>query len=117
MSFYDLLNGLLSELDIPYFEGSPELSDSTPEAFIFYNVYDVPALRGCGEEFLTTYYVTVNVYTTGENNAQTADNIGTALTTLLTENGFVRQSGSYGLTDDFPEYYHRIIEFNYSREI
>ena len=46
MSFHDLLNGLLSELDIPYFEGSPELSDSTPEAFIFYNVYDVPALRG-----------------------------------------------------------------------
>ena len=33
------------------------------------------------------------------------------------ENGFVRQSGSYGLTDDFPEYYHRTIEFNYSREL
>ena len=117
MSIFTLLDGLLAELDIDYYEGQPEFSDSTPEEFISYSVYDVPKLDGCGTELVTSYYVTINIYTTGADKAQTADNIGTALTALFTENGFVRQSGSYGLTDDFPGYYHRIIEFNYSREI
>lgn len=117
MSFFDLLNGLLTTLDVPFYEGQPEFSGEPPEAFISYSVYDVPKFFGCGEELYTTYYVTVNIYVTGNDKAQTADNINMALTALLTENGFIRQSGSYGLTDDFPGYYHRTAEFNYSREI
>ena len=117
MSFFDLLHGLLTTLDVPFYEGQPEFTGEVPEAFISYSVYDVPKLFGCGQEIYTTYYLTINIYTTGSDKAAVAGNISTALTAILTENGFVRQSGSYGLTDDFPEYYHRTIEFNYSREL
>ena len=117
MSFFDLLDGLLSELEIPYYEGQPEFSGDAPDAFISYSVYDVPKLHGCGREIITSYDLTVNIYTTGAGRAQAADSIGNTLINLLTNNGFVRRSGSFGLTDDFPGFYHRIIEFIYSRSL
>ena len=105
MSFFDLLDGLLTTLDVPFFEGQQ--------------------LYGCGKEFLTTYYVTINIYTTGDRNGEdicvhagvVACNLGETVITLFTENGFVRQGGSYTLSNDFPGYYHRILDFAYSREL
>ena len=117
MSFFDLLNGLLTTLDVPFYEGQPEFENDSPETFISYSVYDVPKFFGCGAEMVTSYYVTVNIYTTGTDKATVADNISAALTTLLIDSGFVRQSGAYGLTNDFPGYYHRTVEFSYSREL
>lgn len=117
MSFFDLLDGLLTTLDVPFYEGQPEFERSPPEAFVTYSVYDVPNLFGCGCELYTTYHVTLNIYVTGENRHQTVDNLGATVTNLLTENGFVRQSGSFGLSNDFPRYYHRILDFSYSREL
>lgn len=116
MSFFDLLNGLLGELEVPYYEGQPELGRTEPETFVSYSVYDVPSLRGCGEEQTTTYYVTINIYSTGEERTRKADTLGRALTSLFVENGFVRRSGGFGLTNDFPGYYHRIIDFYYDYE-
>lgn len=117
MSFFDLLNGLLTTLDVPFYEGQPELTDEDPpEVFLSYSVYYVPKLHGCGTELVTTYYVTVNIYTSGKDKQTTADNVSTALSALLTENGFVRRSGSFGLSNDFPKYYHRIVEFMYCYE-
>ena len=89
MSFFDLLDGLLSELDIPYFEGQPEFSGDAPDKFITYSVYDVPKLHGCGREIITAYFLTVNIYTTGAEKAATADSIGSDLTALLTNSGAV----------------------------
>lgn len=117
MSIFELIDGLLTTLDVPYYEGQPEFEAEPPPAFISYNVYDVPTFFGCGKELYTTYYVTLSIYTTGTDKAAVADNLSVALTALFTENGFIRQSGNYGLSDDFPKYYHRIIEFNYSREL
>lgn len=114
MSFFELLEGHLSELDIPYYEGQPEFEGSPPETFISYSVYDVPGFYGCGKELVTTYYVTINIYAEGVDRALVADNVSEALTNLLTNDGFVRESGTYGLTDDFPRYYHKIIKFNYA---
>lgn len=117
MSFFDILDEVLSALEIPYYEGQPEFAEGdVPDEFVSYSVYDIPKLYGCGRELATTYYVTVNIYTSGEDKAQTADNISAVLTTLLTEKGFVRRSGSFGLTDDFPSCYHRIVEFGYCEE-
>lgn len=113
MSFHDLLNGLLSELNVPFYEGSPELPENSPELFITYSVYDVPKLRGEGVELVTSYSVTVNIYTTGRKKADRATSFGRDLTALFTENDFIRRSGSYGMTNSFPGYYRRIIEFNY----
>ena len=117
MSFFDRLDGLLTTLDVPFYEGQPEFERSPPEVFVTYSVYDVPKLFGCGTEVYTTYYVTLNIYVTGENRHQTADGLSTAVTDLLTDNGFVRQSGSFGLSNDFPKYYHRVIDFSYCMEV
>ena len=117
MSFFDLLDGLLTTLDVPFYEGQPEFEGDPPAAFISYSVYDVPKLFGCGKEMVTSYYVTINIYTTGADKATVADNLNTALTTLFTNCGFVRQSGAYGLTNDFPGYYHRTVEFEFCRDI
>lgn len=124
MSFFDLLDGLLTTLDVPFFEGQPEFERSPPETFIVYTVWDVPKLYGCGKEFVTTYYVTINIYTRDEKNGTdncvhagiVACNLGGAVITLFTENGFSRQGGSFGLSNDFPCYYHRILDFNYDYE-
>ena len=113
MSFFELLDGLLTELDVPFYEGQPEFERSPPEKFITYDVYEVPHLFGDGIEQTTNYHVTLNVFATGSDRARTAVNLCTALTNLLTENGFLRQGGSFTLTDDFPRYYRKIIEFNY----
>lgn len=117
MSIFELIDGLLTTLDVPFYEGQPEFEAEPPPAFISYNVYDVPAFFGCGKELATTYYVTINIYTSGADKAAAADNLGAALTILLTDSGFIRRSGNYGLTDDFPQYYHRTVEFEFCREI
>lgn len=113
MSFFDLLNALLTTLDIPYYEGQPEFEGEWPELFLSYNVYDNPVHWGCGVECGTKYVVTLNIYAKGADRAQTAGNTGIAIDSLLTENGFFRISGSFGLSDDFPQYYHRIVEYCY----
>lgn len=117
MSFFDLLNGLLSELEVPYYEGQPELGESSPPQFISYSVDDVPKLWGDGELSVTTYGVTVNIYTSGTGKYREAENISRELTALLTENGFIRRPGSFGLSNDFPRYYHRIIDFYYDYDL
>ena len=117
MSIFELIDGLLTTLDVPFYEGQPEFETEPPPAFISYNVYDVPGFWGCGEELYTTYYLTLNIYTTGTDKATVADNISVALTALLTENGFIRQTGNYGLSYAYPKYYIRIIDFSYSREL
>lgn len=112
MSFLDLLNGLLTELNVPFYEGAPDFGqDPAPQAFIYYSAHDVPKLRGCGEEMVTTYYVTINILVAG--SGQNADDIGHELTTLLINNGFIRMSGNYRFDDSFPKCYHKAIEFNY----
>lgn len=117
MSIFELIDGLLTTLDVPFYEGQPEFETEPPPVFISYSVYDVPTFFGCGKELYTTYYLTISIFTTGTDKATVADNLSTALTTLFTDSGFVRQSGAYGLTNDFPGYYHRTVEFEFCREL
>lgn len=116
MNVFELIDSLLDRLEMPYYEGQPEFERSPPEAFISYNVYDVPSLRGDGRERTTAFFLTLNIYTTGQNRKTRAVDADKALTALFTENGFTRRGGSFGLTDDFPRYYHRVIEFNFDDE-
>lgn len=113
MSFFELLDGLLTELDIPFYEGQPEFERSPPEEFITYDVYDVPNLRGDGKEKTTQYYATLSVFVTGTGRKARADRIVRDLSALLLDNDFIRQGGSYSSTDDFPRYYRRVTEFVY----
>lgn len=114
---FDLIGGLLTELDIPFYENQPEFSKNPPEQFITYSLYNVPQLYGAGVEMITRYHITFNIYTTGTDYKQNADTISVNLTALLLENDFIRQSGSDSLSNDFPKYYHKAIEFIYDYEI
>ena len=113
MSFHELLDGLLTELQVPFYEGQPEFDGTPPEQFVSYHIRDVPALRGCGRECYTAYYVTLNIYTTGAHKHINSSYTEHNLTALLLDNGFIRQGGSFGLSNDFSRYYHRITEFYY----
>lgn len=113
MSFFELLDGLLTELDLPHYEGSPEFEDDMPDEFITYSVYNNPAHWGCGREIVTRYTVTFSIYTSGRDKAAAAENISTALDTILTENGFSRIGGNYGYTDDFPNHYRKTADYCY----
>ncbi|MBQ3887361.1 MAG: hypothetical protein II735_05270, partial [Clostridia bacterium] len=64
-------------------------------------------------ECYTAYYVTLNIYTTGAHKHINSSYTEHNLTALLLDNGFIRQGGSFGLSNDFPRYYHRITEFYY----
>ena len=53
MSFLNLLNGLLTELNVPFYEGAPDFGqDPAPQAFIYYSAHDVPKLRRNGHDIL-----------------------------------------------------------------
>lgn len=110
-NFFETLEALLATLSVPFYEGAPETGQEELPEFIFYSVYDVPSLHGCGKEVMTTFNVTFNIYTSGQNKKQRSAEINAELEKLLTESGFVRRSGSFGLSNDFPRYYHRITEF------
>lgn len=114
--FSELVEGLLAELDIPFYENQPLLSKNPPQQFITYSFYDIPQFYGAGVEMITRYHITFNIYTTGTNYKQNADTINENLTALLLDNGFVRQSGSDSLSNDFPKYYHKSAEFIYDYE-
>lgn len=114
---FDLIGGLLTELDIPFYENQPEFKGNSPEQFITYSLYDIPQFYGAGVEMVTRYHITFNIYTTGTNYKQNADDISINLTALLLDNGFVRQGGSCAVSNDFPKYYHKAAEFIYDYEI
>ncbi len=116
MNICEIIDGILSTFKVPFYHEMPEFAREPPPRFIVYSFYDVPAFFGCGQEQVTRYHVTFNIYTTGTNFKSQADQISRDLTALLLENDFVRQSGSCSLSNDFPKYYHRIIEFIYDYE-
>lgn len=116
MSIFELIGGLLTVLDIPHYENQP-VCKNPPEQFITYSLYNIPQFYGAGVEMITRYHITFNIYTTGTNYKQNADTISVNLTALLLENDFIRQSGSDSLSNDFPKYYHKAIEFIYDYEI
>ena len=113
MSIFELIDGVLKEMDIPFYEGQPEFARSPPKDFIVYDLYDVPFFYGCGEEQITRYYITFNIFTSGNENRQNSDKISENLTSLLLENGFLRTGANYSTTPAFPKYYRKIIEFVY----
>lgn len=110
---FDLINGILSQ--IPglehYWFFRSDLYDEMPDLFVVYSFYDYPAHRGDGYETETTYVVTFSVY--GKNPADVG-RICRNLSELLPEYDFVRAGCSYTATDNFPGYYLRSTDWNYT---
>ncbi|MBQ8133488.1 MAG: hypothetical protein IJ192_03635 [Clostridia bacterium] len=108
---FDLINGILAVLTVPYYFNRAEFAEGEePPLFITYDIYDVPAERGDGEEIATEYVVTFNIF--GRDPGK-ADKLYKELLGMLLENDFVRAGCNYSSTDNYPEYFRRSVDFNY----
>lgn len=111
----DLLDGILRTLNLPFYHGPPEFAaNSVPPVFIYYNVYDTPALSGDGQECSTKYYITINIF--GNSKALTQSTYSDVLGLLL-DHGFVRAGGNYSTNNNFPKYLGKSVDFSYIYEI
>ena len=113
MKIFELIDGALKTLGVPFYSEMPEFAENeAPELFITYSVYDRPEYYGDGVELFTRYYVTVNVFGIMAANV---DSTYIKLLALLNEYGFIRAGASYSSENDFPKYYRTAVD--YSKDI
>ena len=105
MTIYEILDGILSAFDVPYYDHMPEFAEGEEDRlFISYNLWDVPSLFGDGEEDMTEYHVTVNVFGC---DAQSVDSLYDHVISALKDEGFCRQGGTFSKSNQFPAYYRK----------
>lgn len=102
MTVFETIDGILTQLELPFYQNMPEFAREPPDIFIAYNLHDTPALRGDGHEIATRFFVTFNVF--GKSNA-TVNNVYMALKSLLENSGFTRSGTLYTSDSDFPKYF------------
>lgn len=95
MNVYERIDNALSGLSLPYYCGVPNLSGERPNAYLVYDVYDVPELFSDGEEHAYTYNVTVKVITPDVNIA-----LRKQVRDAMKSEGFVYRQGFPSGTDD-----------------
>ena len=110
--FCNLLDGILTILGVPFKHGVIEFDSHAPPVFIGYNFYDVPKMFGDGDELITEYTVTIDIIS---DDTAAADQTCSRLMPLMLENGFIRAGGSYSAASDYPKYYQKSIDFNYTQ--
>lgn len=102
MDIFDEVDGILTELELPYYHDMPEFAREPPDTFLVYSAYDTPSLRGDGDEIMTRYHFTFNIF--GKNRKYTRQ-IYETLKPLLKHSGFIRSGTTYTADNDFPKYY------------
>lgn len=114
MSIFELIDGTLKTLDIPFYDKQPEFAENAvPPLFIVYEMYDKPQVSGDGMELITQYIITFSVFGTDINETDTTyENMIEA----LIDNGFVREGGYYTSNNDYPKYYRHTCDFSYDYE-
>jgi len=111
MTISEILDGILSTFDVPYYDHMPEFAEGEEDRlFISYNVYDVPALFGDGAEDMTEYHVTVSIF---GYIAQDVNSLYDRVISALTNEGFCRQGGVYSKSNEFPAYYRKSGELSF----
>lgn len=111
MTIFEILDGILSTFDVPYYDHMPEFAEGEEdELCISYNLYDVPSLFGDGAEDMTEYHVTVSVF---GYNAQNVDSLYDSVISALKNEGFCRQGGVFSKSNDFPAYYRKSGELSF----
>ena len=102
MTIFEIIDSILMQLELPFYQNMPEFAREPPDIFITYNLHNIPALRGDGHEIATRFFVTFNVF--GKSNA-TVNNVYMALKSLLENSGFTRSGTLYTSDSDFPKYF------------
>ena len=111
MKIYDEIDGVLSGLNIPFFDTMPSFAeDEEPELYVVYSIYETPDLYGGGKIVSTKYSVTVNVI---GSNVKDVDELHEKVKKLLIESGFVYGGGRHLIDPDYPTMYRRILDFNF----
>lgn len=113
MNIFDKIDGILTDLSVPFYNDMPEFEREPPALFISYSVYDRPAQFGDGDETVTKYFVTFSIF--GRARTQT-DELYERLKTSMKNGGFIRSGTTYISGNSFPKYYRITIEFNYDYE-
>lgn len=115
MTIFDIIDGVLSGLNVPFYDHSPEFAEGEdPALFITYDVYDVPYLFGDGNEGVTSYGITINVFGL---SAGDCDSLYKRVIKAFKDNEFCRKGGTFGRSNDFPGYYRLIGELTYNMEV
>lgn len=109
--FCALVDGILTIVGAPFKHGVIEFENRAPPVFIGYNFYDVPKYHGDGEETETEFYITFDIVS---ESTDAIDSTYERLLPLLIENGFCRSGGSYSAHSDYPKFYQKSVDFNYT---
>lgn len=110
MRIFELIDGTLTLLNVPFYNGMPEFAvNEVPDLFVTYSVYDRPQDYGDGIEQVTRYYVTVSIFGTDQ---AAVDSEYISLLSLFAEYGFIRIGANYTSDDDFPKYYRNTVDFS-----
>lgn len=103
MTIFEILDGALSELDVPFYDHMPEFAEGEEDGlFITYSLYNVPYLFGDGVEKVTRYFITVSFF--GQDYAQT-DALFDSAENVLSAAEFRRAGTRYSKGSSFPGYY------------
>jgi hypothetical protein len=109
MDIFDEVDGILTKLELPFFHDMPESAREPPDTFIVYSAYDMPSLRGDGDEIMTRYNFTFSIF--GKDRKKSRQ-IYETLKPLLKNSGFCRSGTVYTSDNDFPKYYRITADFN-----
>lgn len=109
MEIHNIIDDILTEFDIPFYDGMP-LSDDEPPIYIVYSMYDRCGLYADGKPLQTEYIITFNVI---GNDLRKVDEIQSKLSDTLIENEFCYAGCSYQIDNEFPRRFRRIIDFKY----
>lgn len=109
--FCEMVDGILTEVGVPFKHGVIEFENRAPPVYIEYNFYDVPKLFGDGFEEETEYFITLDIVA---DSTSAIDETYERLLPLMIENGFCRSGGSYSANSDHPKYYQKSVDFNYT---
>lgn len=111
MTINEILSSVLPSLEIPYYDGVPEFPEGEePEAYCYYTLYSLPALRGDGGLVAEQWTVTLTV---AALDKETGDELSEEARDLMEENGFVWAGCTYTRDNDFPRENLCSIDFKY----
>lgn len=109
MNIFDIIDGILTDLGVPFYNDMPEFEREPPALFISYSVYDRPAQFGDGDEVTTRYFVTVSIFARSHTSA---DETYDALKTFMKNGGFCRSGTAYISDNSFPKYHRITADYN-----
>ena len=114
LNVYKVIDNILEQFNVPFFDGFTNFGDNEPELYIVYNLYDTPSLSGDGELKTLQYTITINII---GKKIQNVDELHKQVFNVLQKNGFIYAGCNYTFDTDYPEKTRRILDFHYTENL